>query len=361
MSLAMDTAAKDIAGAATYLADRPRSAAQGSAPSASAWAAPSHSGPATLHRQVVAVAGFYPAVPWDRMSPSWSNYEGKDVVIHCSEEDGTSSRGHPDRCGGDPSRGRRRSRRTTTRARSHAFFNDERPEVLRRRGQRPRLDSDPRAAAFLALSAQRVGGGVPPGSGWPGDPATARTPVAHGADDVRRLAGAPDTLPVLEARESVCRACPRLVAWREEVAADQAGGVRRGGLLGPARLRAGATPPPGPRRRPRARRARRQPHRAGLHRRPLAATGCSPRCTGPGSPTSRRRRTPATGCGSPVRGSWRPSAARRRPTSRRRRSATPARPGSTASSSWSRPTLRVVRRARRVRLGRRAGRPRSRR
>jgi uracil-DNA glycosylase len=59
---------------------------------------------------------------------------------------------------------------------------------------------------------------VPPGTGWPGDPSTPHTPVAHDADDVRRLAaGAPD-LAELRARVGVCRACPRLVAWREEVA-----------------------------------------------------------------------------------------------------------------------------------------------
>jgi uracil-DNA glycosylase family 4 len=62
---------------------------------------------------------------------------------------------------------------------------------------------------------------VPPGTGWPGDPSTADTPVAHDADDVRRLAdGAPD-LAELQARVAVCRACPRLVAWREEVAATK--------------------------------------------------------------------------------------------------------------------------------------------
>jgi len=59
---------------------------------------------------------------------------------------------------------------------------------------------------------------VPPGRGWPGDPATARTPVAHDPDDVARLATTSRTLRVLDARVSVCRACPRLVAWREEVA-----------------------------------------------------------------------------------------------------------------------------------------------
>ncbi|MGW0804183.1 uracil-DNA glycosylase [Nonomuraea sp. NPDC002799] len=59
---------------------------------------------------------------------------------------------------------------------------------------------------------------VPPGTGWPGDPATARTPVAHDPEDVRRLAAASATLAELTAGESVCRACPRLVEWREEVA-----------------------------------------------------------------------------------------------------------------------------------------------
>jgi uracil-DNA glycosylase len=62
---------------------------------------------------------------------------------------------------------------------------------------------------------------VPPGSGWPGDPATPDTPVAESPDDVRRLAGDAPSLPELVARESVCRACPRLVAWREQVAVDR--------------------------------------------------------------------------------------------------------------------------------------------
>lgn len=59
---------------------------------------------------------------------------------------------------------------------------------------------------------------VPPGTGWPEDPATAGTPVAHDPADVRRLAATSHTLAELTARQSVCRACPRLVAWREEVA-----------------------------------------------------------------------------------------------------------------------------------------------
>jgi len=63
-----------------------------------------------------------------------------------------------------------------------------------------------------------VAGPVAPGTGWPGDPATALTPVADSAEQVRELASGAPTLAELTARQSVCRACPRLVAWREEVA-----------------------------------------------------------------------------------------------------------------------------------------------
>jgi uracil-DNA glycosylase family 4 len=48
--------------------------------------------------------------------------------------------------------------------------------------------------------------------------------VAHDAQDVRRLAGSATGaggLSELDARVSLCRACPRLVAWREQVAQDK--------------------------------------------------------------------------------------------------------------------------------------------
>ena len=59
---------------------------------------------------------------------------------------------------------------------------------------------------------------MPAGSGWPGDTATAATPVAADADGVRTLAADAGAIAELDADVSVCRACPRLVAWREEVA-----------------------------------------------------------------------------------------------------------------------------------------------
>ena len=63
------------------------------------------------------------------------------------------------------------------------------------------------------------GSPVGPGTGWPGDPATAQTPVAADAARVVTLAAQAGSVPELDAMVSVCRACPRLVSWREDVAA----------------------------------------------------------------------------------------------------------------------------------------------
>jgi uracil-DNA glycosylase family 4 len=67
---------------------------------------------------------------------------------------------------------------------------------------------------------------VEPGSGWPGDPASPQTPRAHSPDDVVRLAGNAPSLDHLTARVSVCRACPRLVEWREQVAEERRAAFR---------------------------------------------------------------------------------------------------------------------------------------
>jgi uracil-DNA glycosylase len=58
---------------------------------------------------------------------------------------------------------------------------------------------------------------APPGAGWPDDPADIDTAVVTDADGVRRTAAVAD-LDLLEAASSLCRACPRLVAWRESCA-----------------------------------------------------------------------------------------------------------------------------------------------
>lgn len=79
-----------------------------------------------------------------------------------------------------------------------------------RRPQGPRLPHPVTGTPFASP--------VPPGQGWPDDPATDETPVARTAAQVRRLAKGALGPDELAARISVCRACPRLVEWREEVA-----------------------------------------------------------------------------------------------------------------------------------------------
>ncbi|MGH3595620.1 MAG: uracil-DNA glycosylase family protein, partial [Mycobacterium sp.] len=59
---------------------------------------------------------------------------------------------------------------------------------------------------------------VPPGAGWPDDPATARTAVASTQAQVATMAQAVASPAQLDAEVSVCRACPRLVQWRERAA-----------------------------------------------------------------------------------------------------------------------------------------------
>jgi len=61
---------------------------------------------------------------------------------------------------------------------------------------------------------------VPPGSGWPGDPATPASTIARTELQVEKMAGLAGSLPELDAVVSVCRACPRLVKWRETVATE---------------------------------------------------------------------------------------------------------------------------------------------
>ena len=68
------------------------------------------------------------------------------------------------------------------------------------------------------LTGVRFESPVPPGTGWPGDPARPGTPVARDAAGAARLAAGAATLEELDAAVSVCRACPRLVAWRESAA-----------------------------------------------------------------------------------------------------------------------------------------------
>jgi carboxymethylenebutenolidase len=128
MGLAMDRAAKDIAGAARYLAGHGAQVGRVGAVgfcmggSLALWSA-------ALTDEVVAAVGFYPAIPWERMGLTWERYAGKHAMIHCSEEDG-----------GSTAPGIQAAKRGIEAAggevtlydypgSKHAFFNDERPEV----------------------------------------------------------------------------------------------------------------------------------------------------------------------------------------------------------------------------------------
>ncbi len=62
---------------------------------------------------------------------------------------------------------------------------------------------------------------IPPGGGHPRDLADVSTPVATNPAEVEQLAAGAGDLDEVDARSSVCRACPRLVAWREQVAATR--------------------------------------------------------------------------------------------------------------------------------------------
>jgi carboxymethylenebutenolidase len=128
MGLAMDQAAKDIAGAARYLADRADvTGAVGTigfcaGGSLALWAA-------TLSDQIVAAVGFYPAMPWERMSPNWGDYAGKAAAIHCSEGDGTSAAPGIQQAKAAIEAAGGKVTVYDYPGTHHAFFNDDRPEV----------------------------------------------------------------------------------------------------------------------------------------------------------------------------------------------------------------------------------------
>ena len=129
MGLAIDRAAKDIAGAAKYLVGRAETSSDKVGAvgfcmggSLALWSA-------TLAPEVVAAVGFYPAIPWEKMQPDWPSYAGKTALVHAAEGDGgpdadgiqqavkaIESAGGTAEVYGYPGTG-------------HAFFNDSRPDV----------------------------------------------------------------------------------------------------------------------------------------------------------------------------------------------------------------------------------------
>ncbi|MFV2101721.1 dienelactone hydrolase family protein [Micromonospora sp. LOL_024] len=122
----MDQTARDIATAADYLAGRMEvtgkvgCAGFCAGASLALWSA-------NFSERIVATAAFYPRLPWEGMRAEWTDYGGKDALVHCSA-DGTSA---------DP--GVQSVRRAIEGAggtcqlhdypgTAHAFFNEDRPE-----------------------------------------------------------------------------------------------------------------------------------------------------------------------------------------------------------------------------------------
>jgi carboxymethylenebutenolidase len=128
MGLAMDQAARDIAGAADHLAGLDGVAGRiGTVGFCAGGSLALWSG--TLSDKIVATVGFYPAMPWERMRPDWPNYAGKAAVIHCDEGDGGSAApgiqaasNAIEAAGGEVTV-------YDYPGTHHAFFNDDRPEV----------------------------------------------------------------------------------------------------------------------------------------------------------------------------------------------------------------------------------------
>lgn len=150
MGLAMDQAARDISGAAAYLAERPEVTGRvGTVGFCMGGSLALWSG--TLSDRVAATVAFYPSMPWERMRPDWANYAGKAAVVHCSEADGTSAapgiqaaREGIEAAGGQVTLYDYPGTR-------HAFFNDDRPEAY---------DADAAATAWartLELFRSRLG------------------------------------------------------------------------------------------------------------------------------------------------------------------------------------------------------------
>jgi len=193
MGLAMDQAARDMAGAAEHLGSVGAPGGVGAVGfcmggSLALWSA-------TLSDKIVATAGFYPPIPWERMSPSWANYAGKAAIIHCSEGDGTSS-----------APGIQTAKDAITGAGGECKLYDypgTEARVLQRRPAR-------------GLQRGRCSAGLGPHPRLL--PGQARLSVDP---QVAAAAAACASLAELDTSISSCRACPRLVEWREEVAATK--------------------------------------------------------------------------------------------------------------------------------------------
>ncbi len=131
MGMAVPRAAKDIAGAAQYVATLEATTGKVGAVGFCMGGTLALWSP-TLSDHIAAAVGFYPAPfrHWDELDPTWSRYAGKAALIHADAADG-----------GTGANNVRQARRAIEHAggtvssfdypgTEHAFFNDTRPEVV---------------------------------------------------------------------------------------------------------------------------------------------------------------------------------------------------------------------------------------
>ncbi len=130
MELQLDQAGKEITSAANYLLSLPETSTQSvgvvgfcMGGSLAIWSG-------TLSSQIMATVGFYPGASWERHAPKWENYRGKSVLIHCAEEDGTSSAPGIQEAVREINGGGGSVTTYDYTGTKHAFFNDDRPEVF---------------------------------------------------------------------------------------------------------------------------------------------------------------------------------------------------------------------------------------
>ncbi len=131
MSLRMDRAAKDIAGAADYLAGRPETSGERIGVVGFCMGGTLALWTPTITDRVSAAVGFYPAPfrGWGDLDTAWARYRGKAAVVHAAEGDGGTGAEHVQQAatairdsGGDVAL-------YDYAGSQHAFFNDTRPQV----------------------------------------------------------------------------------------------------------------------------------------------------------------------------------------------------------------------------------------
>ena len=130
MELQLDSAAQEITSAAHYLLGMKNvtSSSVGVVGFCMGGSLAIWSG--TLAPEITATVGFYPGSSWERHAPVWANYAGKACEIHCAEGDGTSAApGIQEAVTAITGAGGVATAHDYA-GTSHAFFNNDRPEVF---------------------------------------------------------------------------------------------------------------------------------------------------------------------------------------------------------------------------------------